>query len=480
MDSKKESNIKINKANFIAYKTGSITKDYNFGKNLGSGSFGTVRQAVHKQTGQTRAVKILKKNEQDEEKLFLEVDILAKLSHPNIMQIYEFYDDQTNFYIISEFCPGGELFDTISEKGVFSESEAAHLMKQMLSAVCYSHQNNVVHRDLKPENILLDDKTDDPVIKLIDWGGARYFSRNKKMTKISGTPYYIAPEVLNEVYDEKCDIWSCGVILYILLCGYPPFNGDTDTDIMKAVKKGKFDYPVEEWGSISKEAKDLVSNMLKYDPKNRFSALECLSHPWIKKHEQLVDAKISQNAIKNMKQFKVRNIYLIVLTSQASRKLEQATLSFIVNQLVSKEERNKLLKQFQEWDKNGDGVLSRDEIYQGYKELYGEVIANEEVDTIMQSVDLDGNGSIDYNEFLTATMNREKILSKQNLELAFKSFDRDGSGKISVDEIAQIFNQNQSAVDNSVFESIIKDADQNGDGEISFDEFKEIMAQMFN
>lgn len=307
MDSS-EGSIKINKANFIAYKTGSITKDYNFGKSLGSGSFGTVRQAVHKQTGQTRAVKILKKSEQDEEKLFLEVDILAKLSHPNIMQIYEFYDDQSNFYIVSEFCPGGELFDTISEKGIFTEKEAAHIMKQILSAVCYSHQSNVVHRDLKPENILLDDKTDDPVIKLIDWGGARYFSKNKKMTKISGTPYYIAPEVLNEVYDEKCDIWSCGVILYILLCGYPPFNGDTDTDIMKAVKKGRYDFPVEEWSSISKEAKDLIINMLKYDPKARFSALECLSHPWIKKHDKLVDAKITQTAIKNMKQFKVYNI----------------------------------------------------------------------------------------------------------------------------------------------------------------------------
>jgi calcium-dependent protein kinase len=301
------SRIKINKANFVAYKTGSITKDYTFGKNLGSGSFGTVRQALHKLTNQIRAVKILKKAEQDDEKFFLEVDILARLTHPNIMQIYEFYDDQTNFYIVSEFCSGGELFDKISEKGIFSEKEAVHILKQILSAICYSHQNNVVHRDLKPENILLDDKSKEPIIKLIDWGGARYFSKNKKMTKISGTPYYIAPEVLNEVYDERCDIWSCGVILYILLCGYPPFNGDTDTEIMKAVKIGKYDFPSEEWGSISKEAKELVSNMLKYDPKKRFTAIQCLSHAWFKNQEYSIDIKITQNAIKNMKQFKVNN-----------------------------------------------------------------------------------------------------------------------------------------------------------------------------
>ena len=165
----------IKKSNFISYKKGSISKEYTFGKSLGSGSFGTVREAYHKLTGNTRAVKILKKSEQDEEKLFLEVDILARLSHPNIMQIYEFYDDNTNFYIVSEFCQGGELFDCITDKGVFTEKEACNLLKQIVSGICYSHENKVVHRDLKPENILLDDKTDNPVLKIIDFGGGKYF-----------------------------------------------------------------------------------------------------------------------------------------------------------------------------------------------------------------------------------------------------------------------------------------------------------------
>jgi calcium-dependent protein kinase len=125
------------------------------------------------------------------------------------------------------------------------------------------------------------------------------------MNRINGTPYYIAPEVLNESYDEKCDIWSCGVILYILLCGYPPFNGESDTDIMKAVRKGVYDFPIEEWATISKEAKDIVTNMLKYHPKQRLSAKDCLTHAWIKKHDQLSDQKISQNALIKMRKFKV-------------------------------------------------------------------------------------------------------------------------------------------------------------------------------
>ena len=143
MDSNK---IIINKANFISFKRHSITRDYKIEKSLGVGAFGSVKIAIHKQTGQTRAVKILKKSEQDEQKLFLEVEILAKLSHPNIMQVYEFYEDSTIFYIVSEYCSGGELFDYLTKKVIFSEKEASHIMKQILSAICYSHDNNIVHR----------------------------------------------------------------------------------------------------------------------------------------------------------------------------------------------------------------------------------------------------------------------------------------------------------------------------------------------
>ncbi len=144
MDFKK---LSIKKSNFVFYKKHSITRDYSFGNKLGNGSFGSVRIATHKSSGQTRAIKIIKKEEQeDDERLFLEVDILAKLSHPNIMQVYECYDDSTNFYIVSEICEGGELFDCIAGKGNFTEREAAIVMKQILSAICYSHDNNIVHR----------------------------------------------------------------------------------------------------------------------------------------------------------------------------------------------------------------------------------------------------------------------------------------------------------------------------------------------
>ena len=462
--------LKIQKSTIISSKTTPISKDYIMGKSIGTGAFGTVRLCIHKATRQTRACKILKKATQDIKALQEEVEILSKLSHPNIMQLYEVYNDKTNFYIVSEFCQGGELFDAISKKGNFNENEASKIMKQVLSAITYSHQNNIVHRDLKPENILLEDKGNDSIIKIIDWGCAKNFNKNEKLTNKDGTPYYIAPEVLEGNYDEKCDIWSCGVILYIMLCGYPPFDGESEEEILDKVKKGSFEFPKEEWKNISKDAIDLIEKMLTFESNKRISALECLRHNWFikNKNKGISDKKTAKNIISNMKKFK------------RGKKLEQASIAFIVNQLISKDERKELIKQFQDWDTNGDGVLSRDEIIEGYRKTYGAVDENE-IDNIMKSIDLDGNGVIDYNEFLSCAFNRDKIMSKDNLELTFKAFDSDGSGKISVDELMTIFTKGDKGHANrEVFEKMVKEADENGDGEISFQEFKTIMAKFFS
>ena len=463
--------LKIIKSTIISSKTTPISKDYIMGKSIGTGAFGTVRLCIHKATRQTRACKILKKATQDIKALQEEVEILSKLSHPNIMQLYEVYNDKTNFYIVTEFCQGGELFDAISKKGNFNENEASKIMKQVLSAITYSHQNNIVHRDLKPENILLEDKGNDSIIKIIDWGCAKNFNKNEKLTNKDGTPYYIAPEVLEGNYDEKCDIWSCGVILYIMLCGYPPFDGESEEEILDKVKKGSFEFPKEEWKNISKDAIDLIEKMLTFESNKRISALECLRHNWFikNKNKGISDKKTAKNIISNMKKFK------------RGKKLEQASIAFIVNQLISKDERKELIKQFQDWDTNGDGVLSRDEIIEGYRKTYGAVDENE-IDNIMKSIDLDGNGVIDYNEFLSCAFNRDKIMSKDNLELTFKAFDSDGSGKISADELMHIFMKGDKSgnLNKEIFEQMVKDADENGDGEISFDEFKHIMTKFFS
>ena len=462
--------ILIHKENIISHKTSNISKEYIFGKTIGTCSFGQVRLAIHKATKQTRAVKIIQKSKVDTKVLFNEINVLSKLSHPNIMQIYEIFDDNTNIYIVSEYCKGGELFEIISTKGNFSEKDACVIMKQLMSAICYSHQNNIVHRDLKPENILMDNDSDDLTIKIIDWGCAQTIKTTKQSNQADGTAYYIAPEVLKGEYNEKCDIWACGVIFYILLCGYPPFNGETDDEIYLEVLKGKFEFPEEDWSEVSDEAKALIKKMLTKDVNKRITALDSMQDPWFKKFEEKeqYDKNLAKSVLKNMKKFKKH------------RTLEKTIISFIINQLIKKDERHELEKQFKDWDTNGDGVLSKEEIINGYKKTYGKVDENE-IENMIKSIDLDGNGVIDYNEFLTCSMNKDKILRNDNLRICFNEFDTDGSGKISIDEISNIFKRgNQdNKEDLEAFKKMIKDADENGDGEISFDEFQDIMNRFF-
>ena len=462
--------ILIHKENIISHKTSNISKEYTFGKTLGTGAFGQVRLAIHKATKQTRAVKIIPKAKVDIELLVNEISVLSKLSHPNIMQLYEIFDDNTNIYIVSEYCKGGELFDIISNRGNFSEKDACIIMKQLMSAICYSHQNNIVHRDLKPENILMDNDNNDLTIKIIDWGCAQTIKTTKQSNKADGTVYYIAPEVLKGEYNEKCDIWACGVIFYILLCGYPPINGETDDEIYLDVLKGEFEFPEEDWSEVSDEAKNLIKKMLTKDVNKRISALDSMQDPWFKKFEakETYDKKLAKNVLKNMKKFKKH------------RTLEKTIISFIINQLVKKEERQELEKQFKDWDTNGDGVLSKEEIINGYKKTYGKV-DEYEIENMIKSIDLDGNGVIDYNEFLACSMNKDKILRNDNLRICFNEFDKDGSGKISIDEISNIFKKGDqdNKEDMEAFKKMIKDADENGDGEISFEEFQDIMNKFF-
>lgn len=459
-----EDDIKLTKGNFVNFKKGSIDTEYELRETLGSGAFAKVVKIYHKKTGQFRALKVIKKQkDQDPARMYLEVEILKKLVHPNIMQIYEFYEDKKNFQIITELCEGGELFDMIVQKGSFNEDEAAWVMKQLFSAVNYIHTNSICHRDIKPENILLDTKKDN-IIKIIDWGTARFFDKSKKMNKISGTPYYIAPEVLLEKYDEKCDIWSCGIIMYILLCGYPPFNGEDDSEILAKIKVGKFSFPEEEWEGVSSAAKDLISKILT-NAKDRLNAGEALDHPWIKDHnKRVVNESLGKKCLNNMRKF------------HKGRKLQQAAMTYIVNYLMTKEEKNEMLEIFQSLDKNGDGVLSREEIFEGYKNTLGEVEAKKEVDRIMTEIDIDHNGTIDYNEFVMAATNRQKLLNKERLDATFKIFDKDGNGSISKDEIKALLCVKSE--DKKIIDDIIKEVDSNGDEEISLSEFKEMMKKL--
>ena len=276
--------VKVSGSQFVTQGEGTLRDVYKIGQQLGEGAFGEVRKCTHRETKEVRAVKVLKKESMDQsekESMLNEIKILKSLDHPNIVKIYEYFEDEKRFYIVTDLVKGGELFDEIIKRGKFNERDAATLMKQMLSCIAYCHDNGVVHRDLKPENVLLEESMEFDQIKMIDFGTALPFKAGQKLTEMIGTPYYIAPEVLNKKYGKECDLWSLGVITYIVMSGLPPFNGATDDEIMKAIKKGAFNFNNAVWKGVSADCKDFITQLLTYDPSKRISAKNALNHSWI-------------------------------------------------------------------------------------------------------------------------------------------------------------------------------------------------------
>ncbi|BFG31616.1 hypothetical protein CerSpe_178900 [Prunus speciosa] len=259
---------------------------YILGDQLGWGQFGVIRACSDKFTGEVLACKSIAKDKlvthDDARSIKLEIEILSRLSgHPNVVNLKAVYEEENYVHLLMELCAGGELFHRLEKQGRFSETDAQVLFRHLMQVVKYCHENGVVHRDLKPENILLATTSSSSPIKLADFGLATYIKPGKKLHGTVGSPFYIAPEVLTGGYDQSADVWSAGVILYILLSGIPPFWGKTKSRIFDAVRAADLWFPPDPWGHISVSAKDLIAEMLCVDPSRRLTAAQVLAHPWL-------------------------------------------------------------------------------------------------------------------------------------------------------------------------------------------------------
>ncbi|KAL7475203.1 hypothetical protein ACHAW6_001129 [Cyclotella cf. meneghiniana] len=286
-----------------------ISEDYHvLPRVLGSGHYGSVRECVNRRDRQWYAVKSIEKSKIGRlDHLQREVFLLSRMNHENIINMVDCYEDEDHVHIVTEKYTGGELFDKIIENttkdGCFSEVKSARIIKSIIEAVSYLHANDI------PENILFETKDENSAVKLIDFGLSRKHQRGDAlMSNPVGTAYYMSPELLKGKYDRSCDVWSIGVVAYILICGYPPFNGDTDPDIFDAIKKGSLTFPSKGWSGVSDECKDFIKCLLRKDPRKRFTAEEALMHPWVRhscifsKKEELL-ARISRLtlSVKNSK-----------------------------------------------------------------------------------------------------------------------------------------------------------------------------------
>lgn len=461
----------ISKTSFIGQFIDDITEYYEFVKELGSGTYGKVYRVQNKITKDIRACKkISKKKIKNKERLKIEIDLMKATDHPNIVKLFEIYEDQQNLYMIMEECVGGEFFERIAnrakEMNFYTEKEAASLFKQIMSAVNYCHCHGVSHRDLKPENLLFSVKCEDSPIKLIDFGLSKIFAnQDNKMRSVVGTTYYMAPEVATGSYDERCDIWSCGVILYIMLCGRPPFHGKNDDEIIKKAKTLSYHFNYPEWSKVSEDVKDLISKIF-VDAKNRLTSQEVLEHNWVKHN--------APNSTEECLKLEFDNI----LHYMNMNKIKKSVISFITFRLKD-EETLELKDIFQSLDQNQDGVLTMEEIREGLKTLRAKKpnmvkTAEEDLEKLFDEIDLDKNGLINYSEFVSASVNHKKILRTDSIRDAFRSFDTDQNGKISLQEICDVIKP-QTDEDVNYMQELMSKYDKNNDGELDIDEFMETL-----
>ena len=453
----------FNKQTFVGLTEGLLINEYDILKQIGKGAYGKVFKVKNKTTGEIRACKQLVKHDiSNIVKFQREITILKKADHPNIIKLYEVYEDDRFIYLVMEQCKGGELFDRIithiQKKKMYTEKDACQIFLQLMSSISYCHNNGICHRDLKPENILYyfeGDEINNP-IKVIDFGLSRNFEKKSKMNTKVGTAYYVAPEVLSGIYNEKCDIWSAGVILYILLSGEPPFNGPNDHEIYKKIKKMKFNFPNERWEKITKEAIDLIKKCISPE-ESRLSAQEVLNHPWF----NIINKVNCVNLDFDIETF-VKYVN--------SNKLKKMVLTFIAAR-INDDEVKHLKDIFKAFDSNNDGTISYVELEEGIKKLHCKNISDNDIETIFTSLDTDRSGSIDYTQFLAASLDEKIYLTENRLYEAFLAIDKDGSGKIGKNEIKNILNsENDEKID-----ELIKKIDKNGDGEIDYNEFLDMM-----
>ncbi|THU61812.1 hypothetical protein C4D60_Mb07t27210 [Musa balbisiana] len=494
-------------------KTENLKEIYSLGRKLGQGQFGTTYLCVEKATGKEYACKSILKwkltTEEDVEDVRREIQIMHHLSgHPNVISIKEAYEDAVAVHVVMELCAGGELFDRIIQKGHYTERKAAELARVIVGVVEACHSMGVMHRDLKPENFLFVNQMEDAPLKTIDFGLSIFFQPGTLLlllifvsfvfryeapdasflnvlaleifdnlidtslyrrplfsfsgeifTDVVGSPYYVAPEVLKKMYGPAADVWSAGVIIYILLSGVPPFWAETEQGIFEEVLHGSLDFQSDPWPSVSESAKDLVRKMLVRDPRRRLTAHQVLCHPWVQIDGVAPDKPLDSAVLSRLKQFSAMN------------KLKKMAIRVIAEHL-SEDEIAGLKEMFKMIDTDNSGHITFEELKAGLQRV-GACLKESEVYALMQAADVDNSGTIDYGEFIAATLHLNKIEREDHLFAAFSYFDKDGSGYITQDELQQACEE--LGVEAVHLDDMIKEVDQNNDGRVDYNEFVAMM-----
>ena len=458
------------------YKTNPFS-DYKKVKELGSGSFAKVYLVKHSITGAVRAMKEIRKisnegEEDNELEIINEINILMKMDHPNIVKIFGFYITSNYYYLITEYCEGGSLYELIVQNnGPFTEIQSSYIMHQLFSVVNYGHKMKIIHRDLKPENILINKNDNGFVqIKVCDFGTSLMFNRGDIQDELVGSIYYIAPEVLKKKYNSKCDLWSCGVIMYILLTGVPPYGGSNNRVIIEKILKRDYDKTLLD--KRCRACKELVGLLLERDINKRIRADGALKHKWFqiyKSKEIRVDVQpeVIENCIINLKRYK------------KSSEIQEVALAYLVHNNPQLKEVDDACKIFGIIDKNGNGKINKEELFNGLSDIYQSDKLKQDVDEIFENLDVNNDLYLEYEEFIRAAIDKSIFLTENSLKFAFNFFDKSNKGEITPEDLISILSGDEvSKEEKERVRNMIKNISH--DEKIKFGEFSEIMKSFIN
>ena len=461
---------------------------YDMSKNeLGKGSYGVVKLARLRGTQAQRAIKIIDKSKvSNVERFKLEVEITMKLDHPSILRLYDYFEDAKHVYLVLELCSGGELFDRIVSNKFYNENDAKIIFSQIINAIHYCHLNGVVHRDLKPENFIMVSKKEPFLLKVIDFGLSRTFeqvenkglkerstnatntpAKPKRQSKAvlktkAGTPFYIAPEVLTGNYTEKCDVWSAGVILYILFCGYPPFYGDNNKEILEAVKKGKLDFSSPEWKDKGKLAIDILKKMITNQDQRLFSD-EVISHQWMTEKRARPDGSIMKEIVRNIMKFSEFGVF-------------KQTVAYFISRNCGEEELTSQHEAFSFFDQRKTGSITLEDFATSLKEIAG--TTQEESQDLFSKLDLFELQHLSYSQFIAATRSLSDTFSSENLAIFFAISDIDKDDKLTINDVSKFIGiqfKYRKQLPEKYLKDIQKDQEKLGLTGVQLPEFQRIL-----
>ena len=503
-------NMKVKANNIIGHKTNpwSVYKEL---EEIGFGTYGVVKKVcLIDNPDIIRAIKIIPKESliegYDEDKLSNEIFILKNLDHPNIMKIYEFFDDENYYYMVTEYCDQDNLYKNINKLNCLNQIVVKLIMEQLFNAVAYLHSKGVFHGDIKLENIMLYSTTkykkarfslinrslnnnvnlqnemnnsykqkkytsnslnfvNDMLnyeIKLIDFGCSKIFSkRGEKKSGIIGTSIYCSPEVIDNLYDEKCDEWACGVLMYILISGEPPFDGESEEEIFKKIKKCEYNFEPEPFKYVSENCINLIKKLLEPNKNKRIKAIDALKHPFFTENFNPGKA-LTQN----------KDLSLIEKLSKIKKpfsKFHEAIISYMCSNFLSKDEEKKLRAVFRYIDYDRKNFLTKENIEKILKEN-GQLLSEEKIKNILNAFDFDENGSVEYQEYLIGLCDKNLLFSKNNLKNCFDMIDNKKKGYIDSEDIKNFAFQDKT-INDIALKAYLEQFGMKIDDKLYFDDF---------